>query len=67
MRTSTKNLLDTDVVNVEFDRVCGHSVYAGFNNFLGKEIFNAELLRSDNSLDAALKFNGITRAFEGVA
>ena len=65
--TSTKNLLDTDVINVEFNRVGGHRVDASFYNFLRKEIFNAKLLGGNHSLDATLKFNRVTRIDELVA
>ena len=58
--TATENFLDTDIISAEASDALGHGVDSCLRNETGQEIFEAELLRSDCSLDQAGELGSIS-------
>jgi hypothetical protein len=64
---TTENLLDSDVVNVEFLHIVGHGKDSSLSNKFGEEVLETVLLGGNNGLDATNKFGLVSGVLELVA
>jgi hypothetical protein len=58
---TTKNLLNSNVVNIEFGLVFRHSMYASVSNQSTQEVFETKLLGSNRSVDAFYELRLFTK------
>ena len=64
---ATKDLLNSDCVNVELVRVSGHGVEGSLSNESAQEVLNTELLGSNGGLDAVLELSAVANVLHAVA